>query len=158
MVGYSSRVNPDLCTEMALCACFHLRKAARAVTQLYDESLRSAGLRMTQATILAALAVAESRGQPLTIKRLAEILVMDRTTLTRDLRPMIKRGLVALTVGTDRRSRRITLTRSGHKALETLFPLWRQVQKRVVQALGAKRWTRLLNDLSAVVESSRRGP
>lgn len=73
----------------ATCACFNIRKASRALTGLYDAVLRPASLRSTQATLLMAIAAAETP----TISLLAERLVMDRTTLGRDLKPLVAQGL-----------------------------------------------------------------
>ncbi len=81
------------------CACLNVRKAARAVTQLYDEVLQPSGLRATQFNLLVAIALAGEA--PVT--RLADALVMDRTTLTRNLKPLESQGLITIEAGTDRR-------------------------------------------------------
>ena len=85
------------------CACFNLRKAARAVTQLYDDALRPAGILATQLPLL----IATGRLERVTISQLAEAMVMDRTTLTRNLRPLERDGLVRTKPGKDRRVREI---------------------------------------------------
>src|SRR6476659_8600571 len=87
------------------CACFHLRRATRALTQLYDDALRPAGVRTTQFTLLNAIRIAG----PATVRRLATTVVMDRTTLTRDLRPLERQGLVLIEPGEDRRERKVDL-------------------------------------------------
>lgn len=130
-----------------VCACFNLRKAARAVTQLYEEVLRPTGLRVTQFALLSATRTLE----PVPVRRLAKAVVMDRTTLTRDLKPLEKQGLVKLETGVDRRERWVTLTPRGHQALAAAFPLWEKAQTRVTKGLGQERLQRLLADLSAVV-------
>ena len=76
------------------CACKNLRRSARAVTRLYDEALRPSGLRITQFTLLVAVALSE----PVPITRLADALDLDRTTLARDLKPLTERGLLEITV------------------------------------------------------------
>lgn len=131
-----------------VCACGNLRKAARAVTQLYDDVLRSAGLRATQLALLVAIKV---QG-PVTVKDLAETTVTDRTTLTRNLRPLEKQGLIRIEAGEDRRERIVTLTNRGHKALTSALPLWEKAQARIAKGLGQGRLRRLLSDLSVMVE------
>src|SRR6476646_6950804 len=95
------------------CLCASIRRASRAITQRYDESLRSVGLTITQFTILQAL----SRAGDITQGRLGEILAMDSTTLTRTLGVMNRQGWVSKVYGADRRERRLCLTRSGKSEL-----------------------------------------
>lgn len=137
--------------EGSACVCFNLRKAARAVTQLYDDKLRPTGLRATQ---LSVLAVTEKLG-PLTVSRLAEVTVTDRTTLTRNLKLLEEQGLVRITPGADRRERQVSLTERGRRALTEGYPLWKEVQSEVAKGLGLDRMERLLADLSAAVALTR---
>lgn len=144
------------CAEIRTsCACAHLRRAARAVTQLYDEVLRPSGLRATQFTLLVAL---ERSGAP-PMTRLAEAVGMDRTTLTRNLRPLVRRGLARTRPGRDSRVREVELTDRGRAALSEAIPLWERAQGRVAAALGRPRMRRLLRDLdeAAGVASSGGG-
>lgn len=136
------------CTE---CACFNIRKASRAVTQLYDGMLQSSGLRVTQFTLLVVLASAG----PITITHLGQMLVMDRTTMTRNLKPLVNQGLITIESGQDQRTRVVTLTASGRGALAKAFPLWEKAQTSVVERLGRKRWSTLLADLAATVAMVR---
>lgn len=129
------------------CACFNLRKAARAITHLYDGMLRPTGLRTTQFTLLVATKMLE----PITVTRLAKIGVMDRTTLTRNLRPLEKQGLVQIALGKDQRTRVVKLTPEGQKALTRAFPLWKKAQARVIKELGPERWNSLRAYLGEVV-------
>ncbi len=129
------------------CACFNLRKATRAITQLYDEALRPMGLRVTQFSLLIATMMLGS----ITVTRLAEIGVMDRTTLTRNLRPLEKKGLIKVVPGDDHRTRVVTLTTRGKDVLSKAIPLWEKAQSRVVKGLGQKRWNSLRADLGEVV-------
>src|SRR5262249_58169002 len=92
------------------CTCFRVRQAARRVTQLYDHFLAGAGLRITQYSLLANL----RQAGPLTMTELARRMAMDRTTLTRNLRPLQRHGYVAVTVGEDRRRRLLALTPPPH--------------------------------------------
>ena len=139
--------------EVPICACFNIRKAARAISQLYDDVLRPSGLRVTQFSILAVT----RRLGPVTVTRLAEVTVTDRTTLTRNLKLLAQQKLIRITLGKDRREREVTLTDRGHLALAQAFPLWKDVQKQVAQKLGRERFQRLLSDLGATVGLARAG-
>ena len=129
------------------CACFNLRKVTRAVTQLYDEMLRPAGLRVTQFSLLVAVRMAG----PVGVMRLAEITVMDRTTLTRNLELLQKQGLIEVTAGADRRSRIVTITAEGNAAIAEALPFWKKAQSHVVNSLGQERWADMLMDLEELV-------
>lgn len=137
--------------EVPLCACFNIRKAARAISQLYDDVLRPSGLRVTQFSILA---VTRKLG-PVTVTRLAEETVTDRTTLTRNLKLLAQQKLLRITPGKDRREREVALTDRGRLALAQAFPLWKDVQSRVANRLGHERFERLLSDLRATVGMAR---
>lgn len=114
------------------CLCFNLRKASRLVTQLYDQALKPAGLRVTQFSLLMAL-----RARPgARLGKLARLLGMDRTTLTRNLDLLAQRGLVRLEPGRDRREQRVSLSDEGARALQAAMPFWREVQGRMGELLG----------------------
>ncbi len=134
--------------EPVNCTCFGLRKAARAVTQMYDRALKPTGLRTTQFSLLA---VAERAG-PRGMAELAEQLVMDRTTLTRNLKPLLDRGLLESVAGADRRRRPIAITTEGRAALTEALPYWREAQAQIAGSLGRSRWWRLLGDLRDTVD------
>jgi len=89
-------------------------------------------------------------GSP-TITQLAEQMVMDRTTLTRDLRLLEDRGLVEISPGTDRRTRVVKITNAGRRTLAKALPLWEQAQSAVVEGLSQQRWNAMLEDLHAAV-------
>ena len=144
----STRPDP---LDPAGCACANLRKASRAVTQVYDADLRPTGLKATQFTVLATLATVGDI--PLT--RLADAMVMDRTTLTRNLKPLVARGLVRVAPDGDRRIRRINLTRSGAVAFDQALPYWRKAQARLVDGLGRTRWRGLLDATAGAVSAVR---
>lgn len=147
-------INISSCTgEAPLCACFNIRKAARAVTQFYDDALRSSGLRTTQFSILAVT----GRLGRMSVTRLAEQTVTDRTTLTRNLKLLEKQKLIQVGPGQDRRAREVTLTGRGRAALAAAYPLWKEVQSRVARSLGPQRLDRLLSDLRATVRATRSG-
>ena len=125
------------------CACLNVRKAARAITQLYDEVLQPTGLRSTQLILL--VTVAKAGVAPVT--QLAEILVMDRTTLARNLKPCVRQGLITIDEGADRRRHLVRLTERGRQALERAYPYWEQAQNQVVTHLGREQWLTLLAEL-----------
>ena len=142
---------PALLRAGGTCVCFNLRKAARAVTRIYDEAFKPVGLRATQFTLLAAL---KSTG-PATVNDLAERLVMDRTTLSRNLGILQKKGLVEISAGQDRRERHARLTDAGGAVLAAAWPVWEATQRRMVEAMGGERAGQLLADLRSVVEMAR---
>jgi DNA-binding MarR family transcriptional regulator len=128
------------------CVCANLRMATRAVARLYDEALEPAGIRTTQFSILARV---EADG-PATLGRIAARLALDRTTLSRELGPLVERGLVTIVPGRDRRSRVVALTPDGETLLETARPRWRSAQRRVRDGLGLERSKALNAELRAV--------
>ncbi len=133
--------------ELQKCVCFNLKKATRAVTQIYDERLRPCGLRATQLTILFVVGTAESAS----ITHLSQMLVMDRTTLTRNLKLLEKNGLIEINKGKDNRSRMVSLTENGLQITEKALPVWEETQAYVTTQLGKGRWDVLLNNLSAAI-------
>ena len=135
--------------EAALfCACFNLRKTARTMTQFYNAMLQPSGLLATQFTLLAILA----RDNPTPISALADALGMDRTTLSRNLKPLQRDGLVQVAPDdTDHRIQLVTLTTDGRAALVAAMPLWQQAQQQIVAQFGAARFPTLLADLSSMV-------
>jgi DNA-binding MarR family transcriptional regulator len=139
-----TRLKPELCN------CLALRQAARHVTQFYDHFLATAGLRTTQFSILAKL----RRLGPMTISALAADLVMDRTTLGRNLQPLEREGLVAVVQGrADRRSREIRLTDAGAERLRTAVEGWIKAQAGFEAAFGKQRSAELRAMLQAVAAS-----
>jgi DNA-binding MarR family transcriptional regulator len=127
--------------------CHKTRMAARAITRTYDVALRSTGLRATQLSVLAAVG---ARGA-LSIQSLADSLEMDRTTLTRNLRPLEDRGYVLLAPERRHRSRVLTLTDAGHAVLMEALPLWEQAQRRIKRRLGAERWPAVQEALAELI-------
>lgn len=118
----------------AECLCFRARRVSRALTRLYDDALRPLGLQATQLTLLNAVAMMGERG---TLTRVADVLAMDQTTLSRNLRPLEKAGLIAIgPLPGDRRFRVARLTPAGERAVEDALPLWTQAHERVIALLG----------------------
>jgi DNA-binding MarR family transcriptional regulator len=128
------------------CTCFHLRKATRAITLMYDQELRPSGLRTTQFLLLTEIKVSA----PITIKPLAGKMLMHRTALARNLKLLEKKGLINIEPGHDRRERSIRLTHSGQKALVRAYPLWEHAQRKVAKHFGKKQLDHLLSELSAL--------
>lgn len=118
---------------MAGCTCMRLRKASRRVTQIYDQWLEPCGLTVSQYGVLANLAKRDG----VSIGGLADLLIMDPTTLTRTLRPLQRQGFVAVKPDpTDKRARRLHITASGRHVCETAQPFWRRAQNQIETALG----------------------
>jgi DNA-binding MarR family transcriptional regulator len=118
------------------CTCLAVRQAARHVTQHYDRHLAAAGLRTTQYSILAKL----RRRGPMTINALADEMVMDRTTLGRNILPLERDGLISIAPGrTDRRSKELRLTDSGLERLEAGRQGWKKAQTEFAAAFGDDR-------------------
>lgn len=115
------------------CACGRLRRATRALTQLYDDAMAPSGLRVTQFSLLRTL----ERDGPARISELAERTLLDRTALSRNLDPLIERELVAVTQGeSDARTREIALTAKGAHALKRAMPYWKRAQEDVARRIG----------------------
>lgn len=149
------RKSPDELRQAFMpCTCGELRKTARAITQLYDLMIEPSGLLITQLAVLRAV----SNGEAETMSHLAEKLSMDRTTLTRNLAPLEKRGLIKIAPGKDQRKRLVTLTEKGQRARDKAIPMWEQVQRQVVKQLGEEKWRKFMADLSEVLEIARKGP
>jgi DNA-binding MarR family transcriptional regulator len=127
--------------------CATARMAARSLTRIYDRALEPAGIRTTQFSVLARLL----EEGPLPLTHLAGRLAMDRTTLARDLRPLERRGLVAISVGADRRVRMAELTPAGRRLVDEVRPLWKQVQRDVRAQLGPDHVARLMDELRAAI-------
>ena len=143
--------NPaSLSDASAGCVCFHLRRSARTVTQFYDRTLAPSGLRATQFTLMTVV----SRTGGLPFSSLAEVLGMDRTTLTRNLRPLERDGLVTIEAGADRRVRLVRLTRGGERKHAEAAPLWAKAHARVTEGIGSKTWRALQKDLSRTIAVS----
>ncbi|WP_274651153.1 MarR family winged helix-turn-helix transcriptional regulator [Paenibacillus humicola] len=128
------------------CLCAALRRADRMITQFYDAIISPGGLRATQFTLLATIAEAA----PLPINHLADLMGMDRTTLTRNLSPLSKQGWVRIEVGEDHRIRVVTLTKEGRRILAQAQPLWQQAQSQVLDRLGPQHVEALLAELSSI--------
>ena len=129
------------------CNCLAVRQAARHITQLYDQLLAPSGLRTTQFSILAKL----RRLGPTTINALADTMVMDRTTLGRNILPLERDGLIAVEQGRrDRRSKDLRVTAAGEASFREGMKGWREAQRRFEATFGAERTTDMRGLLRAV--------
>jgi DNA-binding MarR family transcriptional regulator len=125
---------PEECLAMGrMCACYNLRRAARAVTQLYDGYFDAVGLKTTQFTVLAVLAHADDH--PPTVTTLASSMVLEQSSLSRNLAVLERLGHVRLVPGEDRRERVVTLTRSGRAVLAQGYPVWKRAQAAILGSL-----------------------
>lgn len=138
----------------AECLCFRVRRVSRALTRMYDEALQPLGLQSTQLTLLNAITMADTGGGA-AMGRLADILALDPTTLSRNLRPLEKAGLVRVARSpSDRRVRLVLLTPAGQRRVEDAFPLWQQAHERVVAALGSDAAAELRDRFDATVAAT----
>jgi DNA-binding MarR family transcriptional regulator len=134
----------------ASCLCHALRKASRAVSRLYDEEMRKVGLRTTQFSLLVYL----SRTGEVRQRDLGELMSLEETTVTRNVRPLINGGWVAVRVGTDRREKWLTITASGSAKLKEALPAWGRAQGRMKSVLSDETWQTLLSVLPDVVQAA----
>jgi DNA-binding MarR family transcriptional regulator len=133
-VTSQAKLRPEICT------CLALRQAARHVTQFYDQRLAPVGLRTTQLSVLAKL---KELG-PMPVNALARELVMDRTTLGRNMLPLAREGLIAIVPGsTDRRSKELRLTGSGAARFTAAAKLWGGAQTQFATVFGSRRTAEL---------------
>lgn len=110
--------------DTRFCKCWALRRASRAMTQHYEASFRGTGLRATQFTLLAML----SQTGPLPLTELAAKVGLERTSLTRNLRPLERKGLVRDEPGEDQRVRRVAVTKKGEAAALAALDAWKEAQ------------------------------
>jgi DNA-binding MarR family transcriptional regulator len=134
------------------CACGNLRRASRLITQVYDRFLQPSGLKITQFILLMALKMLG----PITISKLAEKMLMDRTTCTRNLKGLQEKALINFERAEDRRKKKIVLTDQGNEILEKTIPLWEEAQGFILNEVGKQRMTHLIKDLSKMVSVIRK--
>lgn len=134
----------------AECLCFRSRRLARVLTRHFDEALRPLGIQATQLTLLAAIAGPGAAGQ--SMPRLIDVLAMDATTLSRNLKPLQKQGLVSLEAApNDKRARLARLTLEGERVLTGALPLWRTAHDRLQEVLGTEEALALRQQLELAV-------
>jgi DNA-binding MarR family transcriptional regulator len=146
--------SPQDLSRMAECVSFNLRRFNRAITQFYVGEMDSIDLKPTQVTLLASLAGRESA----TMAEFSEWLGMDRTTLVRNLRPLLRRKLVRQVAAQGSRRQDIQLTDQGLAYLMRVFPLWEKAQEKVEATLGKSRWQSIFNDLQTATAKLNHQP
>jgi DNA-binding MarR family transcriptional regulator len=112
------------------CVCTAARRRSRELTRAFEKAMRGSGLRSTQFNLLATLI----QTGPLPATRLADFLGLERTTLTRNLRPLIRDGFIRVDEGEDRRIRKAAITSTGEEAARRAFPFWRKAQDAALAA------------------------
>jgi len=140
----------DLTALINDCACLKVRTAARAVTRFYDDAFRPVGLRATQLSVLVAVAFSEA----VSIASLSRLLGMDRSTLTRNLRPLEKKQLVTLGPEGHHRSRTLSITSRGEQLVHKALPVWEKAQQKLRDELKKPHWTNLHAELDHVIKSA----
>ena len=143
-------IHHDMVDSAVPCVCTSLRKASRAVTRVYDERLARHGMTTTQFAVLRHLV----RHGPLSLSRLAELLVMDRTSLYRTLGPIERQGWIAIEQGQGR-AKQAALTAAGRSAMKAAETDWGACQADLVTAIGPSQWEALAHQLQALVETAR---
>ena len=130
------------------CACGNIRRATRSLTQYYDGILKPSGIRSTQFSVLLNIALIEG----ITNGELAELLVMDQTTVTRNLSSLKRTGFIEFASGNnDARKKCLRLTSTGQAKLAEALPLWEIAQKRIEDDLGPDRFHEMLKTFSHLV-------
>lgn len=129
------------------CLCLHVHRAARALARRFDDAFRPLGITSGQFSLLMSL----NRATPASIGAVATLLAMDRTTLTANLRPLERRGLLKVSVDPDdRRRRALALTPAGRKLLGVAVPVWKRTHAEIERKIGASDADRLRADLRAL--------
>lgn len=129
-----------------VCACHKMRETSRKIARMYDEYLRPAGIKATQFTMLAVVAGQDEA----TLTDLAKTLGMERTTLSRNLRPLERNGLIEISAEGYRRARSANITAEGISTMEKALPLWRSAQKTLKRRLGEGTWRRMQVELTEI--------
>jgi len=125
------------------CICFNLRKAARAITQIYDNMFREIGLTAGQLSILRSLDMIG----PMTVCQLSEAMATDRTTITRNLKPLEREKLIFIKTGYDRRSREIEVSKRGQELMHKAGGIFKGFQERLYKDVGKEKMEKLCKDL-----------
>jgi len=145
-------MKPILCNPKSPspCHCLNIRRASRAVTQFYEKVLEPTGLKVTQYSLLRNLKLVES----VNMSVLAKIMRIDRTTLNRNMKPLVNAGLITVNSGEDSRSRQVMLTLAGKDALVNALSLWDEAQTSLEEYLGTaelESFEKSLSKLEALV-------
>jgi len=132
------------------CASLNFRRTARAITRMYDSAMQGSGVRSTQFAILVGVA----KTQPVSMGKLADVLGLDPTTMTRSLRLLQKEKMITISRRAAMRQRFLELTPVGEKALARSLPLWRKIQEQFVSTVGTDYWTKLRSELEGLARNT----
>lgn len=142
--------NNEMDYIIQFCACANLRKAARTVTQAYEKQMQPTGLKVTQYYMLVNIV----RHKDISISKLGEIMLLDQTTITRNVNLLKESGYVNITRDkNDSRTKTIYITDIGLAKLEEATPIWLQIQKKVENGMGKAQYNNLLETLMNLQES-----
>ena len=144
MTEVNKQFNLSNVIECAACPGFNTRKLNRVITQIFDDAFKDIGFRSTQFTPLVMIFA----NGPITVNKLSDYLVMDRTTLGRNLKPLERDGLIKIEQGIDKRQKLISITQRGKRLLNRAFPIWQQTQKKILEQIGENKWKGMLTDIS----------
>ncbi len=149
MICMETKSGPDKFVNLpSLCPAFNIRAASRIITQIFDDTLKPSGLQITQFAVLVGVQIMDTPS----ISTLAKGLVMDRTTLTRGLKPLESEGFIKIVSGEDKRTRFVKLTAKGKSAIERTLPYWEKAREIVAKEFGEQNLGGLLKDLESVRE------
>ena len=132
------------------CNCMNIRRASRAVTQFYDEILKPSGVSIVQMSLLRHIEAVEG----VTVSKLAKMMRIDRTTLNRNMKPLLDAGFITIEPGVDSRTRQVALTDRGQETAAKAWELWGEAQASLKEYLGEEdlaKLTQLLSRLEALV-------
>lgn len=132
------------------CTCFHLRRATRRVSQIYDRELAAVDLSLNEYSILR-----RTSESPRSLSDLADALGMDRSTLSRNIKPLLDEDWLREARGDDARQRLLVLTDKGRERLQLARPHWKRAQKQIDQAFGVDEVAQLHAQLQALTDSLR---
>jgi DNA-binding MarR family transcriptional regulator len=137
--------------DAKFCMCYNLRKTSRAITQFYDKMLEPSGLLVTQFSLLVGISISESP----TITKLANEMIVDRTTLTRNLGILQRQNLVEIIEpGNDKRIKNIIITNKGKEVLSKALPYWEKAQLKIIERFGKVNSKDMLSGLSKIIKST----
>ncbi len=138
-------------SSLDMCVCTHIRRAARAITRLYDDALNDTGIRYTQMIILIVL----HRCGEITVSRLADELLMDASTVARNMRPLERQGLLVIKKGQDRRQRLISLSDEGVETVLKGLKYWQVAQNKFLSTFSKQQLQSHLAAISELVDVAR---
>jgi DNA-binding MarR family transcriptional regulator len=150
MASHKSLKPDEAASLAARCACFNFRKASRVITGLFDRTLKPSGLSSNQLVILLMVRTLE----PVPMTELASALFMDKTTFTRNIRPLLAKKALKYQTGKDRRVRLLIVTPQGYEMIFKAFPLWQQAQQKVEQIYSERAWPQVLKHLESAARLS----